>query len=169
MWIFAVCMKLEIPSALWYIIKPLRKCFVVEWEFLKKVCESVNVQYRYTVYLNSKKIIFPFGIIVQMFFFRKWSISSLQCRFMDMQLLEWVFSIFFFLCRLIANHVQQDLLVTENTKYAPKIIVYISVLTFKLNCNINNFKSECLLGHLTRIDPWKVRRWNRVTISTLIQ
>ncbi len=58
----------------------------------------------------------------------------------------------FFLCRLIANHVQQDLLVAENTKYAPKIIVYISVLTFKLNCNINNFKSECLLGHLTTID-----------------
>ncbi len=31
--------------------------------------------------------------------------------------------------------------------------VCISVLTFKLNCNINNFKSECLLGHLTTIDP----------------
>ncbi len=58
----------------------------------------------------------------------------------------------FFVCRPIANHVQQVLLVTENTKYAPKIIVYISVLTFKLNCNINNFKSECLLGHLTTID-----------------
>ncbi len=33
------------------------------------------------------------------------------------------FHLFFFLCRPIANHVQQVLLVTENTKYAPKIIV----------------------------------------------